>query len=239
MGADARTVIFPMMRPPHLGSCARISPRCGGLTRRLVDGSWRELGRARRADPDTTRWRQCLMAAWSCRSPSRWRWRCSSIRSGGPASAASCRCWPPARPRCSRGMLRIGARWQEWLSAFIMARWLPYDQFALALFLALTTLLGTVGMSRQPAWHWPGCCAPITVNMVLLMGLIIREPCRRRLQPAARSGGRRRVASALVDQPARAQRCGTPTATAAPGWRHLLDATGRSSCTACARPSLS
>ena len=57
--------------------------------------------------------------------------------------------------RCSRGILRIGATVAGALLGFIVARWLPYDHVALALFLAGITMLGMVGMVVSPhglAW---------------------------------------------------------------------------------------
>ena len=51
-----------------------------------------------------------------------------------------------------------------------MARWLPYDHFALYLFLAATTMLGVIAMQVSPhglAWLF----LTITSSMVLLMSL--------------------------------------------------------------------
>ena len=54
--------------------------------------------------------------------------------------------------------------------AFIVARWLPYNHVALALFLALSTFLGTVGMVVSPhGMSW--LLSTITVNIVLLSAL--------------------------------------------------------------------
>ena len=103
-----------------------------------------------------------------------------------------------------------------------MARWLPYDHFALYLFLAGITMLGVIAMQVSPhglAWLF----LTITSIMVLLESL--NNPLQaasRRLLPDVRGGDRRRC------RPSSSPTCcrtgiAEPPPTA-PGWRHLLGA---------------
>lgn len=69
-----------------------------------------------------------------------------------------------------RGLLRLTGTAAGALLGFIMARWLPYDQFALYLFIAAITMLGVIAMQVSPhglAWLF----LSITSIMVLLSGL--------------------------------------------------------------------
>ena len=100
---------------------------------------------------DTTRWRQCLMAALvvplaitmalALQLNSLVWWAGISgfmtVLATGSASL-------------QKGILRIGATFAGVVVGFIVARWLPYNHVALALFLALSTFLGTVGMVVSP-----------------------------------------------------------------------------------------
>ena len=66
-----------------------------------------------------------------------------------------------------RGLLRLIGTAAGALLGFIMARWLPYDQFALYLFVAGITMLGVIAMQVSPhglAWLF----LSITTIMVLL-----------------------------------------------------------------------
>src|SRR5207237_6681682 len=49
-----------------------------------------------------------------------------------------------------RGMLRMTGTIAGAFVGFVMARWLPYDQFALYLFLAAVTMLGVIAMQVSP-----------------------------------------------------------------------------------------
>jgi uncharacterized membrane protein YccC len=119
---------------------------------------------------DTTRWRQCLMAALVVplaitlalllELDSVWWSGISGFMTVLATGSAS----------LERGFIRIGATTAGVIVAAIFARWLPYDHVLLALFLAVTVFLGTVGMVVSPhgmAW----LLGTITVNMVLLAGL--------------------------------------------------------------------
>jgi uncharacterized membrane protein YccC len=69
-----------------------------------------------------------------------------------------------------RGVLRLIGTIAGAVTGFIMARWLPYDHFALCLFLGGMTMLGVIAMQVSPhglAWLF----LSITSIMVLLMGL--------------------------------------------------------------------
>jgi uncharacterized membrane protein YccC len=120
-----------------------------------------------------------------------------------------------------RGMLRLTGTAAGALLGFIMARWLLYDQFALCLFLAATTLLGVVAMQVSPhglAWLF----LTITSCLVLLMSLNNPEQafevaCNRMLEVAVGVASAIIVANLLQDWHA------DPPPTM-PGWRHLLGA---------------
>ena len=58
-------------------------------------------------------------------------------------------------PSVRRGILRLIGTTAGACSAFVMARWLPYDHFALCLFLAAITMPGVIAMQVSPhglAW---------------------------------------------------------------------------------------
>jgi len=170
---------------------------------------------------DTTRWRQCLMAAlvvplaitmalmleldevwWSGISGF------MTVLATGSASL-------------HRGITRVGATVVGAAIGFVAARWLPYDHVALVLFLAATTFLGTVGMIVSPhgmAW----LLATVTINMVLLGGLddplAVPYIAFDRLSEVTVGV----VASALVTNLIAPSGIDKP-ADPAPGWRHLFD----------------
>lgn len=119
---------------------------------------------------DTSRWRQCLMAALvvplavtmalMLDLDSVWWAGISGFMTVLATGAASFK----------RGLIRIGGTFAGVVTAFVVSRWLPYDHLALTLFLAAATFLGTVAMVVSPhgmAW----LLGAVTVNMVLLSSL--------------------------------------------------------------------
>src|SRR6478736_3261054 len=116
---------------------------------------------------DTSRWRQCLVAALVVplaitmalllHLDSVWWAGISGFMTVLATGSAS----------LQKGILRIGATFAGVIVAFIVARWLPYNHVALALFLALSTFLGTVCMVVSPhGTSW--LLSTITVNIVRL-----------------------------------------------------------------------
>jgi uncharacterized membrane protein YccC len=171
---------------------------------------------------DTTRWRQCLMAslvvplavtmALLLELDSVWWAGISGFMTVLTTGSASLK----------RGIIRIGATTAGVIGAVIVARWLPYDHVLLALFLAVTVFLGTVGMVVSPhgmAW----LLGTITTNMVLFAGLddplSIPTIAFNRLSEVTVGV----VASALVTNLIAAGGAGGPAPPPAPGWRRLLD----------------
>jgi uncharacterized membrane protein YccC len=118
-----------------------------------------------------------------------------------------------------RGTLRVIGTAAGALLGFIMARWLPYDHFAMYLFIAAVTMLGVIAMQVSPhGLAWLFLC--ITSILVLL------EALNNPLQAASIAYYRMFevgigvlstiiVANLLQDW----HREPPPTA---PGWRHLL-----------------
>ena len=119
---------------------------------RALDGYWQELGEL---GEDPVRTRQGLVAACSVmlatvlalllEVESPWWAAISAFMSLMSTGAASVR----------RGILRLIGTAAGAVLGFIMARWLPYDHFALYLFLAATTMLGVIAMQVSPhglAW---------------------------------------------------------------------------------------
>lgn len=170
---------------------------------------------------DTTRWRQCLMAslvvplaitmALVLELDSVWWAGISGFMTVLATGSAS----------LQRGILRIGATLVGVVVAFVVARWLPYNHVALALFLALNTFLGTVGMVVSPyGTSW--LLGTVTVNMVLLGGIddpsVVPTMAFDRLAEITVGV----VASALVTNLI-APGGAVPAPPPAPGWRHLLD----------------
>jgi uncharacterized membrane protein YccC len=170
---------------------------------------------------DTTRWRQCLMAslvvplaitmALVLQLDSVWWAGISGFMTVLATGSAS----------LQRGLIRIGATFAGVLVGFIVARWLPYDHAALALFLALTTFLGTAGMVVSPhgtAW----LLSTVTINIVLLSALDdpLAVPAIAFERLAEVTVGV--ISSALVTNLI-APGGITPAPPPAPGWRRLLD----------------
>lgn len=120
-----------------------------------------------------------------------------------------------------RGLLRLTGTVAGAFLGFVMARWLPYDQVALCLFLAAVTMLGVIALQVSPhglAWLF----MTITSSMVLLMSLndptqAFEIACNRVMDVAAGVGCAIVVANVLQEWHA------DPPPTA-PGWRHLLGA---------------
>src|SRR5258708_5003018 len=124
----------------------------GDIVWEALDGYWGGLGEL---GQDPARTRQGLVAACSVmlattlalalQLDSPWWAAISGFMSLMATGAGSLR----------RGMLRMTGTIAGALLAFVMARWLLYDQFALCLFLAATTMLGVVAMQVSPhglAW---------------------------------------------------------------------------------------
>jgi uncharacterized membrane protein YccC len=170
---------------------------------------------------DTSRWRQCLMAALVVplaitfalllELDSVWWAGISGFMTVLATGSASLK----------RGLIRVGATIAGVIAALIVARWLPYNHVALALFLAVTVFLGTVGMVVSPhgmAW----LLGTITVNMVLLAGLddplSIPKIAFNRWSEVTVGV----IASALVTNLIAPGGASEP-APAPPGWRRLLD----------------
>jgi len=120
-----------------------------------------------------------------------------------------------------RGLLRMSGTIAGAVLGFIMARWLPYDHFALYLFIAATTMLGVMAMQVSPhglAWLF----LSITSSMVLLTSLdnplqALTVAFYRTFEVAI--GVTSAIITANLLQDWHADR--PPTA---PGWRHLLGA---------------
>ena len=190
----------------------------GDMIAQTVDGCWREFGEL---GQDPVRTRQGIVAACSVmlattlalmlQLESPWWAAISGFMSLMSTGAGSLR----------RGMLRLTGTAAGALLGFVMARWLLYDQFALCLFLAATTMLGVVAMQVSPhglAWLF----LTITSCLVLLMSLnnpeqAFQVACNRMLEVAVGVASAIIVANLLQDWHA------DPPPTM-PGWRHLLGA---------------
>ncbi len=120
-----------------------------------------------------------------------------------------------------RGLLRLSGTIAGAALGFVMARWLPYDQVALCLFLGCATMIGVIAVQVSPhglAWLFMA----ITSSLVLLMSLndptqAFEIACYRTLDVAVGVSCAMVTAKLLQDWHAE------PPA-AAPGWRHLLGA---------------
>ncbi len=120
-----------------------------------------------------------------------------------------------------RGVLRLSGTIAGAVLGFIMARWLPYDQVALCLFLGCATMAGVIAVQVSPhglAWLFMS----ITSSLVLLMSLndptqAFEIACYRTLDVAVG------VSCAMVTAKLLQEWHAEPPATA-PGWRHLLGA---------------
>lgn len=177
---------------------------------------WREIGEL---GTDPVRSRQCLVAAITVplattmalwlEVDSIW-WAAISgymtIMSTGAASL-------------KRGMLRMIGTVAGAVMGFIMARWLPYDHFALYIFLAGVTMLGVIAMQVSPhglAWLF----FTITSTMVLLMSLENPEQAVHVAFYRTYEVAIGVVASAIVSNLLLHWHADPPPT--APGWRHLL-----------------
>jgi uncharacterized membrane protein YccC len=190
----------------------------GDIVWQTIESYWRELGEL---GQDPARTRQGLVAACSVmlattlallfQLESPWWAAISGFMSLMSTGAGSLR----------RGMLRMTGTIAGALLGFVMARWLPYDQVALYLFLAAVTMLGVIAMQVSPhglAWLF----LTITSSMVLLMSLndpqqAFTVACYRTLEVAVGVASAIIVANLLQDWHA------DPPPTM-PGWRHLLEA---------------
>ena len=120
-----------------------------------------------------------------------------------------------------RGMLRLTGTAAGALLGFIMARWLPYDHFAMYLFVAGITMLGVVAMQVSPhglAWLF------LTITSILVLLEAINNP----LQAASVAYYRMfevgiGVLSAVIVSNLMLGWNREPPPVA-PGWRHLLGA---------------
>lgn len=120
-----------------------------------------------------------------------------------------------------RGLLRFTGTAVGALLGFVMARWLPYDHFALYLFLGGITMLGVIAMQVSPhglAWLF----MTITSSMVLLMSLDNPEQAAEVAYYRLFEVGVG-VASAMIVAKLMQDWHSEPAPTA-PGWRHLLGA---------------
>ena len=120
-----------------------------------------------------------------------------------------------------RGLMRLAGTIAGALLGFVMARWLPYDHFAMYLFIAGITMLGVVGMQVSPhglAWMF------LSITSILVLLEAIATP----LQAASIAYYRTfevgiGVLSAIIASNLMFGWNREPPAVA-PGWRHLLGA---------------
>jgi uncharacterized membrane protein YgaE (UPF0421/DUF939 family) len=190
----------------------------GPLVGQTLDGLWRELGEL---GEDPVRTRQGIVAACSVmlattlalllELESPWWAAISGFMSLMSTGAGSLR----------RGLLRLAGTAAGALLGFVMARWLPYDQFAFCLFVAGMAMLGVIAMQVSPhglAWMF----LSLTTNMVLLMSMdnplqAVEVAYYRMFEVTVGVTAAIIVANLLQDWHAE------PPPTA-PGWRHLLGA---------------
>jgi uncharacterized membrane protein YccC len=190
----------------------------GSMTAKALAAYWQELGEL---GEDPVRTRQgivaagavvlALLAALFLEVESPWWAAISAFMSMMTTGAGSVR----------RGLLRMTGTIAGAVAGFVMARWLPYDHFALCLFLGGMTMLGVIAMQVSPhglAWLF----LAITSIMVLLMGLndplqVAATAYYRVFDVAIGVGAAIIMANLLpewhADKP-----------PASPGWRHLLGA---------------
>jgi uncharacterized membrane protein YccC len=120
-----------------------------------------------------------------------------------------------------RGLLRLTGTAAGALLGFVMARWLPYDHFAMYLFVAGVTMLGVIAMQVSPhglAWLF------LSITSILVLLESLTNP----LQAASIAYFRLfevgvGVTSAIVVANLLQDWHKEPPPTA-PGWRHLLGA---------------
>jgi uncharacterized membrane protein YccC len=118
-----------------------------------------------------------------------------------------------------KGLMRMTGTIAGALLAFILGRWLLYDQFALYLVLAGVTMLGVIGMQVSPhglSWLF----LSITFSLVTLMSLndpmqVFTTACNRTLEVGVGVTAAIIVANLLQDWHAEPP-------PIVPGWRHLL-----------------
>jgi uncharacterized membrane protein YccC len=190
----------------------------GDIVWQSLVGFWRELGEL---GEDPVRTKQGIVAASSvilatvlalaAQLESPWWAAISGFMSLMTTGAGS----------VHRGLMRMTGTIAGALLAFIMARWLPYNELALYLVLAAVTMLGVIGMQVSPhglSWLF----LSITFNLVMLMSL--NDPmqafdvaCNRTMEVGVGVTAAIIVARLLQDWHAE-----PPPIT--PGWRHLLGA---------------
>ncbi len=190
----------------------------GRMADRALQGWWKELGEL---GTDPARSRLCLVAAITVplattmalwlEVQSVWWAAISGYMTIMASGAASIR----------KGLLRLAGTIGGAAAGFIMARWLPYDHFALSLFLAGATMLGVVAMQVSPhglAWLF----GTITSILVLLEGL--NDPLQVPYIAFYRifEVGIGVTASAIVAN--LLMHWHADPAPPVPGWRHLLGA---------------
>ena len=204
------------MKEPILQAVIDDFAEGGRMVGRALDGWTRELGEL---GQDPARTRQCLVAAivvplattmaLLLRAESVWWAAISGYMTIMATGAASVR----------KGLLRLTGTIGGAALGFVMARWLPYDHFALCLFLAGVTMLGVIAMQVSPhglAWLF----GAITAILVLLEGL--KNPLQvpyiafyRVFEVAIGVAASAIVANLLMHWHA-------DPPPIAPGWRHLL-----------------
>ena len=155
------------MKEPILQAVIDDFAEGGRMVGRALDGLMHELGEVGR---DPTRTRQCLVAAIAVplattlalllQVESVWWAAISSYLTVLSSGAASVR----------KGLMRFSGTIGGAALGFVMARWLPYDHFALCLFLAAATMTGVIAMQVSPhGYAW--LLGAITSILVLLEGL--------------------------------------------------------------------
>lgn len=190
----------------------------GDIVWQSLDGYWRELGEL---GEDPVRTKQGLVAACSVmlattlalllQLESPWWAAISGFMSLMTNGAGSVR----------KGLMRMTGTIAGALLAFVMARWLPYDQLALYLFLAAITMLGVIGMQVSPhglSWLF----LSITFSLVMLMSLndpmqAFTVACNRTLEVGVGVAAAIIVANVMQDWH-------VEPPPIVPGWRHLLGA---------------
>jgi uncharacterized membrane protein YccC len=188
----------------------------GRMVDSALQGWWKELGEL---GSDPARARLCLVAAITVplattmalwlEVESVWWAAISGYMTIMASGAASIR----------KGLLRMAGTIGGAAVGFIVARWLPYDHFALSLFLAAATMLGVVAMQVSPhglAWLF----GTITSILVLLEGL--NDPLKVPYIAFYRifEVGIGVTASAIVANLLMHWHADPPPQS--PGWRHLL-----------------